>query len=83
MRFHIFASQDSHKNTSKELHKFVVEDDRDGRLYRSAAQELEEQGYEVNEVWMQDGDRIRINTQREQSKPTGRRVRSGYYPPRS
>jgi hypothetical protein len=79
MRFHIFASQNSHKNTSKELRKFVVEDE---EMYGPAAEELEAQGYEVNEVWMQDGDRIRINTQREQSKPTGRRVRGGYYPPR-
>ena len=78
MRFHIFASQNT-KGSSKELSKFTVEDE---EMYGSAVEELEGQGYEVNDVWMQDGDRIRINTQREQSKPTGRRVRGGYYPPR-
>ena len=83
MRFHLFASQNTDlKNTSKELHKFVVEDDRNGALYRAAAEELEEQGYEVNEVWVQDGERILTDTQRPQSKPSGRRVRGGYYPPR-
>jgi hypothetical protein len=79
MRFHIFASQNSHKNTSKELQKFVVEDE---EMYGPAVEELEGQGYEVNDVWVQDGDRIRINTQRQQSNPSSRRVRGGYYPPR-
>jgi hypothetical protein len=79
MRFHIFASQNSHKNTSKELRKFVVEDE---EMYGPAAEELEAQGYEVNEVWVQDGERILVDTQRPQRKPSGRRIRSGYYPSR-
>jgi hypothetical protein len=79
MRFHIFASQNSHKNTSKELRKFVVEDE---EMYETAVEELEGQGYEINDTWVQDGDRIRINTQRQQSKNPGRRIRGGYYPPR-
>jgi len=79
MRFHIFASQNSHKSTSKELRKFEVEDE---EMYGPAVEELEGQGYQVNEVWVQDGDRILINTQKPQSKSSSRRVRGGYYPPR-
>ena len=75
MKFHIFSSKDS----PRELRKHTV----DGRLYAAAIETLNAQGYEINDVWVEDEGHTTTNTQRfshhENQQPTRRHTRKGGY----
>ncbi len=76
MKFHIFASKDSNlKPHSKNLKKFEAEGE---GLYGAYVEELNEQGYEINDVWVETDEAITTNVQNPRRKLQGRR--GGYLP---
>jgi len=75
MKFHIFASKDN----PRELRKHVV----DGTTYEAAIETLNAKGYEINDVWVDDGEHVTRNTQcsyhQENRQPKQHNRKGGYY----
>jgi CRISPR/Cas system CSM-associated protein Csm4 (group 5 of RAMP superfamily) len=62
MKFHIFASKETIPSShSKELKKAVASNE---TLYAAYVEELYDQGYEINDVWMEEAEQTRTNHQR-------------------
>jgi hypothetical protein len=63
MKFHIFASKETVSGShSKELKKVVAPNE---TLYGAYIEELNDQGYEINDVWTEEPEQTRTNHQRQ------------------